>query len=92
MDAAQLPSRQSPSVTLPPTDLSGELAHINHEIYKKSVELAETNKTLLILRKINEIIFSSATTLVADAKFKIVSIFIPELRSIPQIYPIALDR
>lgn len=40
---------------------SDEISHINQEVYKKSVELSERNKTLLLLRKIDEIILSSVT-------------------------------
>jgi len=64
-----------------------ELSHINQEMYKKSAELSERNKTLLLLRKIDEIILSSITNqneiaqhvtalLVAEGDFQVVSIFI----------------
>lgn len=47
----------------PPTNtkLAGELAHVTQEMYKKNFELVERNKTLLLLRKIHEIILSSVT-------------------------------
>ena len=69
-----------------PGEQSSELLHINQEIYKKSLELSERNKTLLILRKIDEIILSSVTDqneiaqhvtsiLVTEVDFPIVTIF-----------------
>lgn len=43
-------------------DTSSEVAaHINQEVYKKSVELSERNKTLALLQRINELILSSIT-------------------------------
>lgn len=67
-------------------DLPTELVHINQEMYKKSLELSERNKTLLLLRKIDEIILSSITNqeeiaqhvtslLIAEGDFQLVSIF-----------------
>ncbi len=66
---------------------SQELLHINQEIYKKSAELSERNKTLSILRKIDEIILGTITHLdqttqkvtdliVTDVNFQIASIFV----------------
>lgn len=66
--------------------LPQELVHINQEMYKKSLELSERNRTLLLLRKIDEIILSSITDpsqiaqnvtsiLVTEAGFKIASVF-----------------
>lgn len=43
------------------TNIAEELAHASQEMYKKNFELAERNKTLLLLRKIDEIILGSAT-------------------------------
>ena len=40
---------------------SEELTHVNQEMYKKNVELSDKNKTLSLLRKIDEIILSAAT-------------------------------
>jgi signal transduction histidine kinase len=68
--------------TIAPEDAS----HINQEIYKKSVEISERNKTLLLLRKIDEIILSSVTSqieiarkvtylLVTETDFQIACIF-----------------
>jgi hypothetical protein len=48
-------------------DLSAELTHANEEMYKKNLELAATNKTLSILRKVDEIILGSATDLIEIA-------------------------
>ena len=69
------------------TILSSELARATQEMYKKNFELVERNKTLLILRKINEIILSSITditqiaqqvvdTAATQAEFKAVAIFL----------------
>jgi signal transduction histidine kinase len=51
----------SPQILSNQTDISAELAHINQEMYKKSFELAAKNKTLSLLRKIDEIILGSIT-------------------------------
>ena len=89
-----MPDDQAQSTTPISTstsDISGELAHITQEIYKKNMELAERNKTLSILRKIDDIILSSVTDpkeiaqqvcklLVEEASFKIVSIFMLDYR------------
>ncbi len=68
------------------TDSSNELTHITQEMYKKNFELAEKNKTLSVLQKIDDIIMSSVNDsaeiaravtkiLIEDAKFKAASIF-----------------
>lgn len=51
----------STSVSVTPIDPSEELTHITQEMYKKNFELAEINKTLSLLRKIDEIILSRVT-------------------------------
>ena len=40
---------------------STELSHINEEIYKKNIELAEKNKVLSLLRQIYEIVLGAVT-------------------------------
>lgn len=66
---------------------SDELTHINQEMYKKSVELTERNKTLALLQRIDELILSSIThpeeiarlvtsLLVTHIDFQIASIFL----------------
>lgn len=66
---------------------SNETAHINQEMYKKSVELTERNKTLALLQRIDELILSSIThpeeiarlvtsLLVTHIDFQIASIFL----------------
>jgi len=68
-------------------NLSQELAHVTQEMYKKNLELAEKNKTLALLQKIEEIILGSLTDLqqiaqqitkvmVEEADFQLVSIFL----------------
>lgn len=47
---------------VPPSDeVTDELGHITEEIYRKNMALAQTNKTLSLLRKIDEIILSTVT-------------------------------
>jgi signal transduction histidine kinase len=57
-DLTTAPVSPSPSTV---NDLSGELAHVTKEMYKKNLELAERNKTLSLLRKIDEIVLGSVT-------------------------------
>ncbi len=42
-------------------DITDELGHITQEIYKKNTELAQTNKTLALLQKIDAIILGTVT-------------------------------
>jgi len=42
---------------------TSDLERVNQEMYKKNLELAERNKALLLLRKIDEIVLSSVTDL-----------------------------
>jgi two-component system, sensor histidine kinase and response regulator len=46
-----------------PPSLSQDIEHINQEMYKKSAELAERNKTLSLLHKLDAIILGSITHL-----------------------------
>src|SRR6185295_11206976 len=39
-----------------------QLAHITQEMYKQNLELAERNKTLSLLRRIDEVVLSPADT------------------------------
>jgi signal transduction histidine kinase len=68
--------------------LTKEMEHITQEMYKKNLDLAERNKTLSLLRKIEEIALSSvvdpkevmksvANAIVTDAEFK--AVFIHEI-------------
>ena len=77
----------TPSATENTPDASTQVSHINQEMYKKSFELNERNKTLSLLRKIDEIILGSITNpkeiaqqvtsvLVTDIDFQIVGIFL----------------
>jgi len=70
-----------------PSSSTEDVKHITEEMYKKNAELAQRNKTLSILRKIDEIILGSVTDLhqiaqevcsilVSDADYKIVSLFL----------------
>lgn len=40
---------------------SDQVAHVTEEMYKQNLELAERNKTLTLLRKIDEVVLGSAT-------------------------------
>ncbi|MBA3724495.1 MAG: HAMP domain-containing histidine kinase [Candidatus Levybacteria bacterium] len=86
------------NATLP----ESEFTHINQEMYKKSAELAERNKALSLLQKINELILGSIThpeevakqvvsILVTEIDFQTATIFIYEkdnklLRTLAQSY------
>ncbi len=67
--------------------ISPDVEHINTEMYKRSFELTEKNKTLALLQRINEMILSSIThpeeiaklvtsLLITDIDFQIASIFL----------------
>lgn len=73
-------SRQSPPIPI-------DLEHINREMYKRNLELAERNKTLSLLRKLDELILNSVTDvretsiqvtklLVEEADFRLAAIFL----------------
>lgn len=42
-----------------PQQIQDELTHVNHEMYKKNLELAEKNKILSLLRQVDSVILSS---------------------------------
>jgi signal transduction histidine kinase len=78
-DITQIQSQQN--------DITKDLEHINQEMLKKNIELAERNKTLTLFRRIDDIIFSSvndpveiatqvAKILVAEADFLFASILV----------------
>ena len=77
MDSSQ-PSSTIKVYTTPKSDLEKELAHITEEMYKKNVELNERNKTLSLLRKIDEIILSEVTELQQIAQ-QVVNTIVNEL-------------
>lgn len=87
MDPAQNTPVTPTPIPTPAVDPNNELAHVTQEMYKKNAELAHTNKTLSILRKIDEIILSTVTDIgeiaqkvanvvTLQAEFKRVSILI----------------
>lgn len=66
-----------------------ELQHVTEAMYEKNLELNERNKTLALLRKIDEIVLSSekdtrkvaqqvVETIVTETDFKLVTIFLRE--------------
>jgi signal transduction histidine kinase len=74
-------------------DTATELAHIAQEVYKKNFELAEKNKTLSLLRKIDEIVLGAVTdthqmsqqvadVVAKDAGFQVVAIYLIEKKDI----------
>src|SRR3990167_9206539 len=77
------PPLQSNSST---SDTNDELAHITQEMYKKNMELNERNKTLALLRKIDEIVLSTVTdlrqvaqqvaNLLVEEEFRMVSVHV----------------
>lgn len=94
----QQPSTTDPQTTTEPQELS----HIAAEIYKKNFELDETNKTLSLLRKIDEIILSAVTdikqvaqkitnVLAEDAEFEAVLIFLTDKKN-QQITQLAISQ
>ena len=60
MDTPSSPSQlQNPKNDT--SQIQEELIHVNQEMYKKNLELAETNKILSLLRQIDSIILSAVT-------------------------------
>lgn len=85
----QLPKTvlNTPPPPLSSTNIAGDLEHINHEMYKKNIELLERNRTLSILRKIDEIVLGSVINvkeigsqvtkvLISEAGFKLAGILL----------------
>ena len=60
MDSSSSPS-QLQNQAKNSSQIQDELTHVNEEIYKKNLELAETNKILSLLRQIDSIILSTVT-------------------------------
>lgn len=60
---ASTPSQpaQAEPATAATDNISTELAHVTQEMYKRNLEMAEKNKTLSLLRKIDEIILGAVT-------------------------------
>ena len=74
------------------TQDASNLTHVNQEMYKKNLELAERNKTLSLLRKIDEIILSSVTDLHETAK-KVSDVLVEEGEfQAAAIYTISSDK
>jgi len=67
----------SPSSPLK-SEMEKELAHVTEEMYKKNVELTERNKTLSLLRKIDEVVLSKVTDIVQIAQ-QVVNTVVNEL-------------
>ncbi|MBI2442417.1 MAG: GAF domain-containing protein [Candidatus Levybacteria bacterium] len=88
---AQTQPTSPPSPSTPtsakPSGVPVDLEHINREMYKRNLELAERNKTLSLLRKLDELILSSVTDvketamqvtklLVEQADFRLAALFL----------------
>jgi len=67
MDSSSSPS-QLQNQAKNSSQIQDELTHVNEEIYKKNLELAETNKILSLLRQIDSIILSSVTDIAQVAQ------------------------
>ncbi len=76
-----------PSVSHTSLPIASDLEHITQEMYKKNLELAQTNKILSLLRKIDDIILSSVTKpseialqvvkiLIEEADFQVAAIYV----------------
>lgn len=88
---ASAPTVASPSVPqTQPQAASTDLTHANEEMYKKNLELAMTNKTLSILRKVDEIILGSVTDL-SDIANKVTTLAVQE-GIFKLLYIFSLDR
>ncbi len=82
------------------SSLTKEMEHVTQEMYKKNLELAERNKTLSLLRKIEEIALSSvvdlnevmqgvANAVVNDTEFK--AVFIHQINhNKSSLHPLAI--
>lgn len=84
------------------SNFAQELEHINQEMYKKNLELNIRNKTLSLLRKIDEIILSAVTdtkqiaqqvanVVVVDAEFKAIAIFLLKAKD-KKLVPLAVSH
>jgi signal transduction histidine kinase len=84
MDNNKITSPVNPAA-IPPTQ--NELSHVTEEMYKKNKELAEKNKALALLRRIDSIVLSKVTditqvaqevvdAIVEELPFKLVSILL----------------
>lgn len=81
----------SSSSSSPPVSTS-DLTRVNQEMYKKNLELAERNKTLSLLRKIDELILGSVTDL-RDIARHVSNILVTEGEfQAAAIYTISLDK
>lgn len=83
----QTPPAPQPAPAQTPTPPPIDLEHVNREMYKRNLELAERNKTLSLLRKLDELILNSVTDvketssqvtklLVEEADFRLAAIFL----------------
>jgi hypothetical protein len=79
-----------------------DLAHITSEIYRKNIELAYSNKTLSVLRKIDDIILSSVTdpiqvaqqvanAVIPEVDYKLVTIFLFDQVN-NMLFPLAISQ
>ncbi|HSW96416.1 MAG TPA: GAF domain-containing sensor histidine kinase [Candidatus Saccharimonadales bacterium] len=96
------PTQSSLSSNTNPQTAPTELSHITEELYKKNFELDEKNKTLSLLRKIDEIILSAVTDIkqvaqqvadvvAGDAEFEAVMIFLTDKKN-KQLTQLAISQ
>lgn len=72
-------------------DAAGELAHVNREMYKKNVELAQKNKTLSLLREIDAIILSTVTDIDQIAQ-RVTDVVVGDADYVKAIVILLLDK
>jgi len=72
-------------------EIQDELTHVNHEMYKKNLELSEKNKILSLIRKVDGIILSTVTDPKLIAQ-KVTNIITEEANFIKMMTIFLLDK
>ena len=90
MDPSNLPS-QLQNQTNNQSQIQDELTHVNQEIYKKNLELAEKNKILSLLRRIDIIILSAVTDIKQIAQ-QVVNTIVNETEFIKMSTAFMIDK
>ena len=91
MDNSQgfFPSDNKPTENF--KEIQDELTHVNHEMYKKNLELSEKNKILSLIRKVDGIILSTVTDPKLIAQ-KVTNIITEEANFIKMMTIFLLDK
>lgn len=82
-----IPQKQDGKVEI----ISDEVSHVNREMYLKNLELAERNKTLSLLRKIDAVILSKVTDIQQIAQ-QVTNIVVDETEYIKLIIILLFDQ